>query len=107
MPSYISEHRAGRLEELSPLVELAEALLDQPLAAGVTIRNLAVVPRVGRLYVYTDAPEPAVIRRLFSTNSLSPVSVIEADEIEWCRLIRLPGHGQLHDEEGTALPAVS
>jgi hypothetical protein len=107
MPSYISEHHAGRPEELSPLVELAEALLDQPLAAGVTIRNIAVVPRTGRWYVRTDAPEEAVVRTLFQSDSLSPVSVVEADDIAWRRLIALPGQGRSIEEGGRELPAVS
>ncbi len=104
MPLYISEHRAGKPEELSPLIELAEALLDQPLAAGVTIRNIAVVPRTGRLYMRTDAPEAALVRGLFRSDSMRPVSVVEAGDEEWWRLIALPGRGQ---PPSTQLPAVS
>jgi hypothetical protein len=107
MPSYISEHLAGRPEELSPLVELAEALLDQPLAAGVTIRNIAVVPRTGRLYMRTDATEAADVRGLFQSDSLYPVRVVEADDVTWRRLIAVSGRGQFAGEGGTELPAVS
>ncbi len=83
MPSYITVHRAARPERLSPLIALAESLLDRPIAAGVTIRNVAVVPRRGRVYVHAEAPAPASLDGLFEGHALAPISITEADSAEW------------------------
>lgn len=90
MPSYITVHRTSDPEQLVPLVTIAEALLNRPNANGVTIRNVAVVPRTGRLYVHADAPGPAPLTTLFGAWSLESISITEADGPEWGRLIALP-----------------
>ena len=90
MPSYITVHRTSVPEQLLPLVTIAEALLNRPNANGVTVRNVAVMPRTGRLYVHADAPEPALLADLFGNWSLESISIAEADAIAWGRLIALP-----------------
>lgn len=90
MPSYVTVYRVSVAEQLVPLVTEAEALLNRPGANGVTIRNVAVVPRAGYLYVLADAPEPALVTDLFDTGSLESISIAEVDAVEWGRLIALP-----------------
>jgi hypothetical protein len=87
MPSFVSVFRAVTSEQLSPLIGLVESFLGRPIAAGITIRNLAAVPRTGHLYVYADAPAAVAVVRLFSACGLHPVSVVEADREQWGRMI--------------------
>lgn len=102
MPSYVTVYRASAAEQLVPLVTVAEALLNRPGANRVTIRNIAVVPRTRRLYLYVDAPEPALVADLFDTGSLESISIAEADAVAWGRLIALPpwSDGGATDEHG-------
>jgi hypothetical protein len=86
MPSYLSVHRAPTLEKLPSLLAQTEALLSRPTAA-VTIRNVAVVPRTGHVYVHADASAPALISCLLAECGLAPVSITEAGRVKWGRLI--------------------
>ena len=86
MPSYLSIHRATTMEQLPTLLKRAEALLSRPMA-DVTVRNVAVVPRTGHLYVHTNASTPALVSRLLAECGLAPVSIAEAGHVEWGRLI--------------------
>jgi hypothetical protein len=86
MPSYLSVHRATTLEQLPSLLQRAEALLSRP-TADVTVRNVAVVPRTGHLYVHADASAPALVSRLLAQCGLAPLSIAEAGRVKWGRLI--------------------
>ena len=86
MPSYLSIHRATRMEQLPSLLKRAEALLSRP-TAHVTVRNVAVVPRTRHLYVHADASAPALVSHLLAECGLAPVSIVEAGRVEWGRLI--------------------
>ena len=88
MPSYLSVHRAATREQLPPLLKRAEALRSQPPAAGITIRNVAVVPRTRCLYIHADAPAAALVSGLLAECGLAPVSIAEASRVKWGRLIR-------------------
>ncbi len=87
MPSFIVTHRTTASDRVSALVDLADALLDRPIADGVTIRNVAVIPRGGYLYVEAEAREPLLVSRLFAACGLSPVSVRESDKGAWASLV--------------------
>lgn len=93
MPSYIATHRADSSRYVAALVNLAEALLDRPISGGVTIRNVAVVPRTGCLHVHAEAPSPLLVSRLFAACGLVPVSVTPADRAAWARLVGSPTAG--------------
>ena len=88
MPSYLSVHRAATMEQLPPLLRLAEALRSRPPAADVTIRNVAVVPRTRCLYIHADAPAASLVSGLLAECGLAPVSIAEASRVKWGRLIR-------------------
>jgi hypothetical protein len=86
MPSYLSVHRAPTLEQLPSLLAQTEALLSRP-TANVTIRNVAVVPRTGHMYVHADASAPALISCLLAKWGLAPLSITEAGRVKWGRLV--------------------
>ena len=86
MSSYLSVHRAATLEQLRCLLARAEALLGRP-TADVTIRNVAVVPRTGYLYVHANASAAVLVARLLAECGLAPVSIAEAGRVKWGRLI--------------------
>ena len=90
MPSYIATHRATASDRVSALVDLADALLGRPISDGVTIRNVAVIPRTGYLYVEAEAPTPLLISRLFADCGLSPISVRESNKDAWAYLVGAP-----------------
>jgi hypothetical protein len=86
MPSYLSIHHAATMEQLPSLFAQAEALLSRP-TADVTIRNVAVVPRTGYLYVHANASAAVLVARLLAECGLAPVSIAEAGRVKWGRLI--------------------
>jgi len=86
MPSYLSIHHAATMEQLPSLFAQAEALLSRP-TADVTIRNVAVVPRTGYLYVHANASAAVLVARLLAECGLAPVSIAEASRVKWGRLI--------------------
>lgn len=93
MPSYLAVQRIAVPEQLSLLVTLAESLLAGSIFDDVIIRNIALVPRLGRLYLHVDAPAPTLVSAFLSARSPAPVSVAEAERVEWGRLISpLPRH---------------
>lgn len=92
VPSYIATHRAAASEQVPALVALAESLLGRSIAGGVTIRNVAVVPRADGLHLHIQADAPMALRvaRLFSDCGLAPVSLMLAGDAAWARLVGAP-----------------
>lgn len=105
MSSYIAVYQTPDREELPHLVTLAEDWLDQTTSAGVRIRNVAMVPRSRQLYVYVEAPSAALGARILEDDGLTPISIGEADYMEWGRLVGGAARGlhEVRDDAGATL----
>ena len=87
MPSYITVHEAGFPEQLRTLVARAESFIRRPTGNGIRMRNLAVVPRICHLYLLTDATASGLIHSFLDAEGLRPISVAEAGDGDWGRLL--------------------
>lgn len=90
MHSYMTVFYTERLDRFAPLIGLVESLLGRRIAAGITLRNVAAMPRTGQLAICADAPTPDAVSRLFTACGLVPIRITAAHNATWGGLIERP-----------------
>jgi len=104
MSHFVAVYHLTSPRRLASLAAHASALLHTPTTTGVTVFNVAMLPREARVYVYAEAPSALLLAQELGGRRLDPLSIECGGNAEWGRLVNATARRDAREEQRDEIP---
>jgi len=104
MSQFVAVYQLTSPRRLASLAARASALLHTPTTTGVTVLNVAMLPREARVYVHAETPSALLLAQELGGRRSDPLSIERGGSAEWGHLVSATAHRDTPAEQRDELP---